>query len=96
MVSEQLTRDADRQILALERTLRQSTSAAPEQIQTAIRESLEDAAKKIAWIRVIHSSGEVIARLESQPVLPWLPATRAPGRRGVSGSRRCVKHRRGR
>jgi len=94
MVSEQLTRDADRQILALERTLRQSTSAAPEQIQTAIRESLEDAAKKIAWIRVIHSSGEVIARA-GEPTGPALapgnPRPGAPGRERITEMRETPK-----
>ena len=48
MVTEQLTRDADRQILALERTLRQSPPREPEQIQTAITESLKNTPKKIA------------------------------------------------
>ena len=90
MVTEQLTRDADRQILALERTLRQSPSREPEQIQTAITESLEDAPKKIAWIRVIDSSGKVIAEAgeASGPAL-----ASANPRPGASGRERLTEMR---
>jgi hypothetical protein len=78
MVTEQLTREADRQILTLERGLRQSASRSPEQIQAALKESLDDAPKKIAWIRVIDSAGEVIAQAGEAVGPPLVVANQPP------------------
>jgi hypothetical protein len=60
LVSDQLAREADRQVLAVDRGLRQADTSATAQMQTALEDILQDNPSKIAWMRIIDPTGKVI------------------------------------
>jgi sigma-B regulation protein RsbU (phosphoserine phosphatase) len=66
LVTDQLAREADRQILAVERGLRQSGASNAEQQQMVLEDILQDNAAKIAWMRII-DTGKIIVEAGQPP-----------------------------
>jgi sigma-B regulation protein RsbU (phosphoserine phosphatase) len=73
LVTDQLAREAERQVLAVDRGLRQSGASNAEQQQTVLEDILQDNAAKIAWMRIIDTTGK--AGVEAgEPAGPALAA----------------------
>ncbi len=73
LVSDQLAREAERQVLAVDRGLRQSEAANAEQHQRVLEEIRQDNAAKIAWMRIIDQTGKAVVEV-GEPAGPPLAA----------------------
>ena len=60
LVSDQLAREADRQVLAVDRGLRLSEASTAEQQRMVLEDILQDNAAKIAWMRIIDTTGKAV------------------------------------
>jgi len=58
LVSDQLAREAERQVLAVDRGFRLLESSNAEQQQMVLEDILQDNAAKIAWLRIIDATGK--------------------------------------
>jgi len=73
LVTDQLAREAERQVLAVDRGLRQSEASNVEQQQTVLEDILQDSATKIAWMRIIDTTGKAVVEV-GEPTGPPLAA----------------------
>ena len=62
LVMDQLSREAERQAVALERMLRRPAGAEPALLQDTLGDVLQDAQTKIAWIRVMDMTGKTLGQ----------------------------------
>jgi len=73
LVTDQLAREAERQVLAVERGLRQSEASNVEQQQVVLEDILQDNAAKIAWMRISDPTGKAVVEV-GEPTSPALAA----------------------
>ncbi|RPJ86455.1 MAG: hypothetical protein EHM18_06145 [Acidobacteria bacterium] len=73
LVSDQLAREAERQVLAVDRGLRLSEAANPGQQQTVLEEIRQENAAKIAWMRIMDPTGRAVVEV-GEPAGPPLAA----------------------
>jgi hypothetical protein len=73
LVTDQLAREAERQVLAADRGLRLSEASSAEQQQTVLEDILQDNAAKIAWMRIIDATGKAVVEA-GKPTGPPLAA----------------------
>ncbi len=71
LVSDQLAREAERQVLAVDRGLRQSEASNAEQQRSVLEEIRQDNAAKIAWMRIIDPTGKAVVEV-GEPAGPPL------------------------
>ncbi|RPI24192.1 MAG: hypothetical protein EHM61_17770 [Acidobacteria bacterium] len=76
LVSDQLRREAERQVLAVDRGLRLSEASSAGQQRTVLEEILQDNVAKIAWMRIIDPTGKVAVEA-GEPTGPPLAAEEA-------------------
>ncbi len=62
LVSDQLTRESERQVLAVERGLRQSGASDSEQQKAVLEDIILDNPNKIAWMRIVDNTGKVLVQ----------------------------------
>ena len=77
LVSDQLAREAERQVLAVDRGLRQSEASNAGQQRLVLEEILQDNVAKIAWMRIIEPTGKAVAEVGA-PAGPPLAARDEP------------------
>ncbi len=82
LVSDQLAREAERQVLAVDRGLRQSLASNAEQQQTVLEDILQDNATKIAWMRIIDTTGKAVVEVGEPAGPPLAPGDARPARTG--------------
>ncbi|MBZ5499498.1 MAG: PP2C family protein-serine/threonine phosphatase [Acidobacteriia bacterium] len=85
LVTDQLAREADRQVLAAERGIRQSEASSAEQQRIVLEDILQDNAAKIAWMRIIDATGKAVVE-----------AGKPTGAPLAAGDARAVRTERGR
>jgi hypothetical protein len=73
LVTDQLAREAERQVLAVDRGLRLSGASNAEQQKTVLEDILQDNAAKIAWMRIIDTTGKAVVEV-GEPAGPALAA----------------------
>jgi serine phosphatase RsbU (regulator of sigma subunit) len=62
LITDQLEKDAERQVAALERELRNSGAADSQQLKGVLEEIFRESPQKYAWIQVIDSNGSPLAQ----------------------------------
>ena len=60
LVTDQLARESERQVLAVDRGLRQSAASNAGQQQVVLEDILQDNAAKIAWMRIVDATGKAV------------------------------------
>ena len=73
LVSDQLTREAERQVVAVDRGLRVSEASNAEQQHIVLEDILQDNAAKISWMRIIDPTGKAVVEVGA-PAGPPLTA----------------------
>jgi hypothetical protein len=86
LVTDQLAREAERQVLAVERGLRQSQASSAELQRAVLEDILQDNTAKIAWMRIFDAPGKAVIEAGAPTGLPLA----APDARGFrpDGERR--------
>ena len=82
LVSDQLAREAERQVLAVDRGLRQLEAANAGQQQTVLEGILQDNTAKIAWMRIIEPTGKAVVEVGAPAGPPLAPGAAGSPRRG--------------